>query len=40
MKGTVGWWRFIRTAKTPELPIVLLEDFAALIGLAIALVAQ
>jgi cation diffusion facilitator family transporter len=39
VKGQVGWWRFIRTAKTPELPIVLLEDFAALIGLTIALVA-
>src|SRR3954452_17573015 len=39
VKGTVGWWRFIRTAKTPELPIVLLEDLAALIGLSIALVA-
>jgi cation diffusion facilitator family transporter len=39
VKGTVGWWRFIRTAKTPELPIVLLEDLGALIGLSIALVA-
>jgi cation diffusion facilitator family transporter len=39
VKGRVGWWRFIRTAKTPELPIVLLEDFAALIGLTIAMVA-
>jgi cation diffusion facilitator family transporter len=39
VKGRVGWWRFIRTAKTPELPIVLLEDLAALIGLTIALVA-
>jgi len=35
----IGWWRFIRTAKTPELPVVLLEDLAALIGLSIALVA-
>ncbi len=39
LKRGIGWWRFIRTAKTPELPIVLLEDFAALIGLSIALVA-
>ena len=38
VKRSVGWWRFIRTAKTPELPIVLLEDSAALIGLCIALV--
>ncbi|HEX2381030.1 MAG TPA: cation diffusion facilitator family transporter [Acidimicrobiales bacterium] len=39
VKGNVGWWRFIRTAKTPELPVVLLEDLAALIGLTIALAA-
>jgi divalent metal cation (Fe/Co/Zn/Cd) transporter len=29
---------FIRRAKSPELPVILLEDFAALIGLALALV--
>lgn len=29
--------RFIRTAKAPELPVVLLEDFAALVGLVFAL---
>ena len=39
VKGPITWWRFIRTAKNPELPVVLLEDFAALIGLSIALVA-
>jgi cation diffusion facilitator family transporter len=39
VKGPINWWRFIRTAKNPELPVVLLEDFAALIGLSIALVA-
>jgi cation diffusion facilitator family transporter len=33
-----GWWGFIRRTKSPELPVVLLEDTAALIGLAIALV--
>jgi cation diffusion facilitator family transporter len=38
VKRSVSWWRFIRTAKTPELPIVLLEDSAALIGLSIALI--
>jgi cation diffusion facilitator family transporter len=32
-----GWWKFIRRAKSPELPVVLLEDFGALIGLVIAL---
>jgi cation diffusion facilitator family transporter len=31
-----SWWRFIRTEKSPELPVVILEDFAALVGLALA----
>ncbi len=33
-----SWVAFIRRAKSPELPVILLEDFAALIGLAFALV--
>jgi len=37
-KGDMSWWAFIRHAKSPELPVVLLEDFAALIGLLLALV--
>jgi divalent metal cation (Fe/Co/Zn/Cd) transporter len=32
-----GWVEFIRRAKSPELPVILLEDFAALIGLGFAL---
>jgi hypothetical protein len=32
-----SYWRFIRTARAPELPVVLLEDSAALLGLVIAL---
>lgn len=36
-KGTQSWIQFIRTAKNPELPVVLLEDTAALIGLVLAL---
>lgn len=32
-----GWVEFIRHAKSPELPVVLLEDAGALIGLALAL---
>nr|WP_055502705.1 cation diffusion facilitator family transporter [Nonomuraea pusilla] len=32
-----SWARFIREAKAPELPVVLLEDAAALTGLAFAL---
>jgi cation diffusion facilitator family transporter len=34
-----GWWTFIRRSKNPELPVVLLEDMAAEIGLALALIA-
>lgn len=36
-KGTDSWVKFIRHAKVPELPVVLLEDAAALIGLVLAL---
>ncbi len=35
--GDSGWWAFIRHARSPELPVVLLEDFAALLGLVFAL---
>jgi cation diffusion facilitator family transporter len=34
----VSYWRFIRHARAPELPVVLLEDTAALLGLVFALV--
>jgi cation diffusion facilitator family transporter len=37
LRGDVGWPEFIRRAKSPELPVILLEDFAALIGLVLAL---
>ena len=37
LKGTGSWWNFIRQAKVPELPVVLLEDLGALIGLVLAL---
>jgi cation diffusion facilitator family transporter len=33
----VSYWRYIHTAKHPELPVVLLEDIGALIGLILAL---
>jgi cation diffusion facilitator family transporter len=39
LKGSSSWWRFIRLAKNPEIPILLLEDLAALIGLSLALAA-
>jgi cation diffusion facilitator family transporter len=37
-RGSQSWVQFVRHAKAPELPVVLLEDFAALIGLVLALV--
>jgi cation diffusion facilitator family transporter len=37
-RGRRSWVSFVRTAKAPELPVVLLEDFAALLGLVFALV--
>ena len=37
LRGRQGWVRFVRNAKQPELPVVLLEDFGALIGLVFAL---
>ena len=33
-----SWVQFVRTAKAPELPVVLLEDLAALLGLFFALI--
>jgi cation diffusion facilitator family transporter len=38
VRGSKSWWSFIRRSKSPELPVVLLEDFGALCGLVIALV--
>ena len=39
LRNGASWWSFIRNSKAPELPVVLLEDAAALFGLVIALVA-
>lgn len=39
LKGNLTWWQFIRRSRTPELPVVLLEDFGAMAGLVIAFVA-
>jgi cation diffusion facilitator family transporter len=36
-RGDVGWITFVRRATSPELPVVLLEDVAALVGLVFAL---
>jgi cation diffusion facilitator family transporter len=37
LKGDASWWRFIRTSRNPELPVLLLEDSGALVGLLFAL---
>jgi cation diffusion facilitator family transporter len=38
VRGSAGWWEFVRDARAPELPVVLFEDLAALLGLVFALV--
>ena len=38
-KGDHSWPSFIKRSRIPELPVVLLEDFGALVGLVIAVVA-
>lgn len=37
LRGKQSWIKFIRNAKQPELPVILLEDFGALLGLVFAL---
>jgi hypothetical protein len=37
VRGKRSWTEFVRTAKAPELPVILLEDLAALVGLVFAL---
>lgn len=38
IRGKQSMWSFIKRSKVPELPVVLLEDLGALIGLVLALV--
>lgn len=38
VRGAQTWVQFVRRAKSPELPVVLLEDVAALLGLVLALI--
>jgi divalent metal cation (Fe/Co/Zn/Cd) transporter len=38
VRGRQSWVQFVRRAKQPELPVVLLEDVAALCGLVFALI--
>jgi cation diffusion facilitator family transporter len=37
VRGDQSWVQFVRRAKAPELPVVLLEDLGALVGLVLAL---
>lgn len=37
-RGSLTWTQFVRRAKAPELPVVLLEDLGALVGLVLALI--
>ncbi|MFE0728360.1 cation diffusion facilitator family transporter [Streptomyces antibioticus] len=37
LRGDHSWTEFVRRAKAPELPVVLLEDLGALVGLILAL---
>ncbi|MEV6613723.1 cation diffusion facilitator family transporter [Streptomyces sp. NPDC051051] len=37
LRGSLSWAEFVRRAKAPELPVVLLEDLGALVGLVLAL---
>ncbi|HEU4318870.1 MAG TPA: cation diffusion facilitator family transporter [Acidimicrobiia bacterium] len=33
-----SWWEFVRRSRSPELPVVLLEDLGAMVGLVFALI--
>lgn len=37
LRGKSSWWEFIHQTRNPELPVVLLEDLGALVGLVLAL---
>lgn len=37
VRGSASWPAFIRTSRSPELPVILLEDVGALVGLLFAL---
>jgi divalent metal cation (Fe/Co/Zn/Cd) transporter len=38
VRGKASWVHFVRRARAPELPVVLLEDLGALVGLVFALI--
>jgi len=37
LKGDDTWWEFIKNTRVPELAVVILEDFGAMVGLVIAM---
>lgn len=37
-RGKTGWTDFVRHSRSPELPVILLEDLGALLGLILALI--
>ena len=37
IRGSQSWTSFVRRSKTPELPVVLLEDLGAMVGLVLAI---
>lgn len=38
VRGRLSWREFVQRSKSPELPVILLEDLGALVGLVLALV--
>jgi len=38
LKASGTWWQFIQRSRNPELPVVLLEDTGALLGLLFAMI--
>ncbi len=38
LRGDQSWVQFIRRSKSPELPVIVLEDLGALVGLVLALI--
>ncbi|MCP4679121.1 MAG: cation transporter [Deltaproteobacteria bacterium] len=38
VRGSLSMWQFVKHTKNAELPVVLLEDFGALVGLSLALI--
>ncbi|MBY5162179.1 cation diffusion facilitator family transporter [Salsipaludibacter albus] len=37
VRGTRTWWQYLRSARSPEIPVILLEDTGALLGLVLAM---